>query len=115
MPTQTSLARIDRKPAFYDHEGVETFVKQHDSVLSFSISVADLLSSGETASSVSVEAYGPTISGEAVSSAGVITGTVTDSGEAKFTVVTSTSNEIVKRVRWEAEDARSPYRDYRLG
>lgn len=98
--TPTLYHREERRVWGPDLDGVQRAFKDYDSVISYTWDLSDQLASGETISSVTWESNGPTLSSSSATST-TYTTTVTGLGAAKATIVTSNSQTIVKRYRWE--------------
>lgn len=103
----TGVAHVRKRRYPYHLEGnVYVREKRVDEILNEEIEFIADLDASETLSSVSVDASGPTISAEAVASGQdatdtKVTFTVTGVGSATFTVVTSASRTLERRLRWD--------------
>lgn len=108
----TFILPTKRRRWFVDFDGIRTTSKLQDEKLIETFDFSDVLSSGETISSVAWEAQGVTISNESNTTT-TATLTVTGNGMAKVTLTTSTGQEIQEQFRWMAKDAvHSDYSDY---
>lgn len=97
-----------------DKDGWLTFTKREDDTVKYTFDLTEDLAeigSSETISSATWTESGPTVSGEGTSNT-TFYATVTKSGTAKVVVVTSSSYELVYRLRWISTDTASRTRDY---
>jgi len=103
----TYYHQTERNEWFRGDDDLPTTSKHTDDTIPYTLDYSDMLNSGETISTSTWEADGPTLTSGSIASglggsskAAQIT--VNGHGKAKNTIVTSSSRTIVRSYRWEA-------------
>lgn len=112
MPTHQ--VPITREPGFIDVDGVKAYPVNRDDVDVYTIDWSKILATGETVSTSTWAADGPSTSlpGNTTTTAYV---TATGEGDLKNTIVTSAARTLVRSIRLAAVNGRtgSDYRAHR--
>lgn len=97
MPT--AKLRDERSSYFYDQDGVLSWHKDRDSVLSYTLDWADILA-GDTISTSNWEADGVTVDSSANDTTSATVTVSLSGGTVKNTIVTAAGMTMVRRIRF---------------
>lgn len=107
----TLFAPLVRTGYFTDRDGVANVCQRYDEITTLNIDWTDQLASGETVSSISYSASGPTTSSASLASP-ISTVTVTGSGELEITATLSTGRKLQRVVRYVEPQTSDESEDY---